>query len=681
MRTTLTLALFAQALGGAVDDCKNSLAEATGKCAWACGALYDSSWACPTGNAQTISGDALADCTIGVYPSLNCAKTTPVANVAGCAESFKDASCKAACNVLHDHNWACSAGPASHISSQQLADCVVTTYSSLNCKAGSPIHCDTKDKIMLGGSLWAVTDPAVAQWVTWCDSVISMANSCSEALTSAQTHGTDCALVGGAPTPTPNTTTTRATTTTTRATTTRATTTQATTTRATTTRATTTIAYTTSHDGGSGAGVCESLRIPMDTIRLGDIGSGKDSYVCVPQFRGNNPQKAMEISAHDMGIPTNRYIECRQDPWKPDSGEWLAKSDLCPAAYAVCENNKCVPYKSSSNKPTYYEKHFGRKWSGVDTWPSVTVTTYGGSCASGGVVSEWRDWAVECLGVDGVGAVPTMMYGDWAKNGQAAWRNNDLCYEVESEHSTRPLTIIIIGRCGGYTYCKNTAENTQINPILPLPNNSDSSYELPPGDFSNSHRSDGNVCILTHDAVWHGGGPSDCTTIKSRGANPVGEKYCSDSASLHRDWCARNDHPHIDLDAHTLDLICGSAGVSAGSCHLTNVKPKKCPWAVPKNPSGELGAKTFAPMEMIGEGKCPTGKTYECDGEALAAGKACWKSKAQWWFTPNSFSNFTVSSTTCCTEGAKDGFIFLVGESSTYSEDKAKQIAKANNMM
>ncbi|KAH0484975.1 MAG: uncharacterized protein KVP18_002808 [Porospora cf. gigantea A] len=422
--------------------------------------------------------------------------------------------------------------------------------------------------------------------------------------------------------------------------------------------------------------VCESLNIPMRSVVLGDIGDGSPSEVCAPEFLGQHAQVRMEAYAADQGLGANRYINCDQSPWQ---GDWGAKSDLCPAAYALCENNQCEPFRS--DRPTYYEKHFGRPWTGLNTWPIATVTTYGGSAASGGTVADWAKFARECLGVDGVAAVPTMMYGDWSKGGQAAWRNNDLCYEVQSEHSPRPLTVIVIGRCGGYTYCNNVAENAQINSVLPLPREGEG-YALPPGDYDNVHRSDGNVCIVTRGAVWQGGGPADCATVRSRGPNATGEAFCSDTSSLHRDWCARNDHPHLDLDSETLDLVCGSAGVSHGSCHLTSIRPKKCPWAVPKNASGESGSKSFQPVTGVGMGKCPTGLVIAgtCDGVSLDANSACWKSRAQWWLHEADFHNFTVYDENCCTEGVASGFVFVKGGTAQYDVERAKAIARQGNV-
>jgi len=74
-------------------------------------------------------------------------------------------------------------------------------------------------------------------------------------------------------------------------------------------------------------------------------------------------------------------------------------------------------------------------------------------------------------------------------------------------------------------------------------------------------------------------GPSGSTTIMVTDccAGYPGNPSCLVSTEANCDWCAANTHSHFDLDYNSFSKVCGSKGIAAGNCPLSQAIQVPCP--------------------------------------------------------------------------------------------------------
>lgn len=307
------------------------------------------------------------------------------------------------------------------------------------------------------------------------------------------------------------------------------------------------------------AGVCEELLIPMETLTIPDVGT-----VCIVKQAAGAPQ------LNDRGKPLT--VKCDQGKFDPHSYE--PKTDFCPVELGKCIDGRCVPRTESS----WFETHFGTKWDPFKSFPQVTVTHYGGSMAGGGFGdhNDVEDVAgcFEKIGIDGVAAVPPMMFGSTSTKSQAIFKNNNLCYKLTGMQGYVRI-VAIMDKCGGYTFCEGGNPEAILSEFPNIPN--------PPLGSGEIRNTDANQCFSSGERILGGQGQRctyfyDGTPLEGKGTCCPGA--CNDPSKphgLHADWCASQSHVHFDVSRQIINQLCGEAGTALGSCQLRSVEAIKCP--------------------------------------------------------------------------------------------------------
>ena len=194
--------------------------------------------------------------------------------------------------------------------------------------------------------------------------------------------------------------------------------------------------------------------------------------------------------------------------------------------------------------------------------------------------------------LDGVAAVPPLMYGEYGQHGAGCSfneNNSNLCYQIKKGEDT--YTIAIVGRCGGYAQCqvtgdsfRNTIETNYkgVSTTLPMfPGQSGIATNIQSGDVVNS---DGNACIASNDKADPNAVVAGATSVCMEGMKT--KDYCLDlndpkainscgtdkNQLCNVDWCASNLHPHFDLNKELIDNM----GID-GSGFIDHVTPIQCP--------------------------------------------------------------------------------------------------------
>jgi hypothetical protein len=228
--------------------------------------------------------------------------------------------------------------------------------------------------------------------------------------------------------------------------------------------------------------------------------------------------------------------------------------------------------------------------------------TGGTTCAphvGGDTSCPWPAKWLKAHGLDGVAAVPPIMYGDWGAHGQGCSftpSNGGLCYRL-TKKGKDAKTVAIVGRCGGYSQCSITDDAVRqkgeqmynrVSHNLALPNdqtvNVDGNYCMVANNPGSSRTVAGAtpVCYAlyaesTKDLI-SSARPCVCT-----GKEPAGFAGCDGSnhlkscgpnkdQSCNVDWCASNLHPHFDLNQ---ELI-ADWGID-GADYIDHVSPVPCP--------------------------------------------------------------------------------------------------------
>lgn len=96
------------------------------------------------------------------------------------------------------------------------------------------------------------------------------------------------------------------------------------------------------------AGVCEELKIPMDTVEVPGIGS-----VC-------KVRECETVTYNEHGKPT--CVSCSQEGFDPDNKK--PTTEFCPLEIGKCQAGHCVT-RTESN---YFENNFGKRWEGLKTF-------------------------------------------------------------------------------------------------------------------------------------------------------------------------------------------------------------------------------------------------------------------------------------------------------------------------
>eukprot|EP01054_Gregarina_sp_Poly1_P010580 Gregarina_sp_Poly_1__10579@NODE_787_length_6292_cov_18_529639_g576_i0_p2_GENE_NODE_787_length_6292_cov_18_529639_g576_i0NODE_787_length_6292_cov_18_529639_g576_i0_p2_ORF_typecomplete_len585_score85_11_NODE_787_length_6292_cov_18_529639_g576_i041225876 len=312
------------------------------------------------------------------------------------------------------------------------------------------------------------------------------------------------------------------------------------------------------------AGVCEELKIPMDSVEIPGVG-----WVC-------KVRECANPTYTEWG--REECIKCDQSGQTGDATK--VGTEFCPLALGECSNGVCVPKADQS----FFERNFGKPWRGLATFPAITVTHYGGSMASGGYPGfptvDDVTVCMERVGIDGVAAVPPMMYGAGAAYGQACYKNNDLCYKLVGADGVI-RTVALTDRCGGYVQAGGGANPMEdIETVYYFPE-----IEMAPGATVTI---DANQCVLNAGCKIYTGAGQRCWYYTDGSIFEGRATCCQDTCGSYGpnglreqvDWCGSSSHPHFDVPVHMLDELCDNGrggGINAGSCALEWVEPIKCP--------------------------------------------------------------------------------------------------------
>eukprot|EP01071_Lankesteria_metandrocarpae_P006927 Lankesteria_metandrocarpae@DN4527_c0_g1_i1.p1 len=350
------------------------------------------------------------------------------------------------------------------------------------------------------------------------------------------------------------------------------------------------------------AGICEQGRIPLRTVRLDD-----ESSVCVVPFCGEQEQRRTP-NFEDGTIGSITCMKCDQTPWDQTYAGYREKTDVCPAELNTCDKGHCCP---KTGTDTWYHQNFKTPYSGMNTFPHVTVTTYGGSTACGGTVADATKYLKDMgTGIDAIAAVPSPMYGSWISNqragSQACYVNNNICYKV-TDHNDRVWNIAIWGKCGGYTQCNNLAPSDQ------------SIYTHEASTLPGAEIYDANMCLNQKNVSIMAGATPDClVTAGGDGKSKNGTNCCVHPCQKHVDWCGSNDHVHFDIGEEVYAQMCNYT-----PCTVKKVEPYLCPWNPPLDPARSNWTPRFSGLKPAGSSEAaPVHEPYpepHCDAETGGA--------------------------------------------------------------
>ena len=230
---------------------------------------------------------------------------------------------------------------------------------------------------------------------------------------------------------------------------------------------------------------------------------------------------------------------------------------------------------------------------------------------SGGSCTHPQQW-LEKHNLDGVAAVPPIMYGDWGSKGQGCSftpSNGGLCYKLTKNGQAK--TVAIIGRCGGYSQCNITNSTIRnqgktnyalVSKKLNVPQGStdivnvDGNFclianTLKTNDTSTTVAGSTPVCYALYSEENSGNIKSECCVCT--GKEPEGFAGCNGNNQLKTcganndqacnvDWCASNLHPHFDLNSELISDM----NIN-GADFIDNVEPVPCPTGPLRPTEGE----------------------------------------------------------------------------------------------
>eukprot|EP00923_Selenidium_pygospionis_P016098 GHVN01028202.1.p1 GENE.GHVN01028202.1~~GHVN01028202.1.p1 ORF type:complete len:388 (+),score=22.82 GHVN01028202.1:340-1503(+) len=320
--------------------------------------------------------------------------------------------------------------------------------------------------------------------------------------------------------------------------------------------------------------VCESALLPMDTLTLSD----NMGFVCLVPWC-----LTADNSTHVSKTGKRACVPCRQMSWT-GSSTW-PQSDMCPIGLAACSSDgQCV-----GSETGWYNDTHGRPWDGINTWSNeVTISPMGETDVSAGEDLETlATYFSVCMGLDGVASLPGLMYGDYGGDGQASYRNNDLCYRITGSNNAT-VEVAVGARCGGSVICDLNAAIRRPNDVEP--DNGPRGFQFPNGltyAFA-------NMCAARSGGVVFAGGQPHCDVTQGSGdGSCCADSWCyaGSGTPLPVDWCGGMDHPHFGLTRTAYDKVCGNAI----SCKALYVEPYLCAWNPPINPAqGEWGPSNFS---------------------------------------------------------------------------------------
>jgi len=190
------------------------------------------------------------------------------------------------------------------------------------------------------------------------------------------------------------------------------------------------------------------------------------------------------------------------------------------------------------------------------------------------------------VGIDGVAAVPSRMYGSWISNmragSQACYVNNNVCYKITAD-SGKQYTVAVWGKCGGYAQCSG------------IPAQDESGLNHSVTKIGGTNWADANICLNQPNSQIHAGTTPDCLINGGDGKDTEGKNCCPHPCQSHVDWCASNDHVHFDLNLDLYNEVCGPT-----PCTLKHVEPVLCPWNPPLNPAFSDWTPRFTDVQQPG---------------------------------------------------------------------------------